>query len=257
MKKILFVISRYPEGDYRSEVFKNVFSKRNREFCDKNGLKYVEIGNEQSLDLIRNNPTWWKFSIPQMLIDTNTISDGDVLIHYDADIYNCKTDVSLEIPEDKSFGYSIDSGNTACMGFWSMRIDDWSKSLIKNIMDESRWERLKNEITIHDRFQTYSSFAMEFREQAMLHRLFGIKRHSDLSYWDMPNYGWHSERSAECIYSLDDLHQNVHIFDTKYNVTEWPGESSCEFNINANVKKEDVVLRHLTGCNWNNYKNWL
>lgn len=257
MKKILFVIARYPETDYRMEIFNNVFSKRNQSFCDNFDIKYVEIRNEHSLELIRNNPTWWKFSIPLQLIEAGTISDGDVLIHYDADILNCKPEISLEIPEGKSFGYSIDSGNTACMGFWSLRVNDWSKGLIKNIMDESRWERLKNKITIHDRFKTYSSFAMEFREQAMLHRLFGIKRHSDLSYWDMSNFGWHSEVTEECIYSLEDLHKNVHVFHTKFNVTEWEGESSCEFNINSKVKKEDVVLRHLTGCNWNNYKNWL
>ncbi len=255
--KYFFVISRYPENDYRTKIFREVFSPRNKEFAEKHGLKYVEITNEQHINLVRGNPTWWKFSIPLSLINAGTLEDGDTLIHYDSDILNCKPEVSLELPEGKSFGYSIDSGNTCCMGFYSVRINEWSKQLFRNVMDEERWERLKDQITIHERFGTYSSYAQEFREQSMIHRMFGVPRHSDKSYWDFNNHGWHLCPDQECIYSLGELDSNVHVFPTAYNVTEWEGESSLQFNINGDVKKEDVVLRHFTGCTWENYKNWI
>lgn len=255
--KYLFVIAKYPETDYRTKIFRDIFSPQNKRYAELHDTKYVEIDNQHEIAVIRDNPTWWKFSIPEALLNADKLKDGDILIHYDADILNCKPEISLEIPEDKSFGYSIDSGNTACMGFYSVRINDWSKKLIRNVMDNERWERTKDIITKHDRFGTYSSYVREFREQALIHRMFGIKRHSDKSYWEYPNQGWHSEITDECIYSLEELNKNVHVFPTEYNVTEWENESSLQFNINKNIQKENVVLRHFTGCSWENYKNWI
>lgn len=253
--KYLFVLSSY--SDYRQKIFDEIISPRNKQYCDIHGYKYVEIRKEHNPKPFRGNYTWNKFSIPLDLINSGVLKEGDILIHYDADILNVKPEISLEIPEDKSFGYSIDSGNTVCMGFWSMRVNDWSRQLIRNVMDENRWNRLKDEITIHDRFKTFSSYAQEFREQAMIHKLFGVKRHSDKSYWEYPDYGWHSDVTDECVYSLDELRDNVHVFPTEYNVTEWKGESSLQFNINPIDDKDDVILRHFTGCSWENIKSWV
>ena len=38
----------------------------------------------------------------------------------------------------------------------------------------------------------------------------------------------------------------MHIFPSTYNVTELPGESSCQYYINK-VKYKDVVIRHFAG----------
>lgn len=253
MKKILFVIAKY--SDQRQNIFDDIISPRNKQYCEKHGFKYIEIKNNSHLDLFRDNPTWWKFTIVRDLIKNEKVKEGDIIAHIDADMYFVKDDLSIETP--KSFSYAIDSGNTHCMGWYSIRINDWSKKLIDNILSEKRYEKFKNEVTIHDRFKTYSSFWHEFREQASWYSLAGIKRHSDQSFWEYPNNGFHSENNENVLYSINDLNEHVHIFPTEYNVTEWENESSCQFNINI-INKEDVIIRHFAGGqDWNNVKNWV
>jgi hypothetical protein len=254
MKKLLFVIAKY--NDDRQKIFDHIISPRNKQYCKNNGYDYFEIKNETNLTLFRNNPTWWKFTILKYLIDTKVVSDGDVIAHIDADMYFVKDDISLDPP--KSFSYAIDSGNTHCMGWYSLKVNNWSRNLIKNILSEDRYQRLKDKVSIHNRFQTYSSFWNEFREQASWYSLAGIQRHSDKSFWDYPNNGFHSHHDEDVIYSIDELENNVEIFKTEFNVTEWVGESSCFFNINKLTKKSDVVIRHFAGGqSWKNVLNWI
>lgn len=254
MKKILFVIAKY--NDNRQKIFEEIISPRNKSYCDKHGFKYIEIKNDISLQTFRNNPTWWKFTIVKELLINNKVKDGDIISHIDADMYFVKDDSCLQTP--KSFSYAIDSGNTHCMGWYSLRINEWSRNLVDNILSEERYKKLNDKISIHDRFKTYSSFWQEFREQASWYSLAGIKRHSDKSFWEYSNYGFHSEYTEDVIYSLEELKENVHIFPTEYNVTEWVGESSCEFNINNKIKKENAVLRHFAGGqDWNSVRNWI
>jgi len=253
MKKILFVIAKY--DGFKQKIFDEIISPRNASFCEKHGFKYVEIKNNIDLPLERYNPTWWKFTILRDLINSGKVSDGDIVTHIDADMYFVKEDVSLET--DKSFSYAICSGNTHCMGWYSIKINDWSRNLINNILSEERFQKLYNKITIHDRFKTHSSFWHEFREQASWYSLAGIKRHSDKPFWEYSNNGFHSEPNEDVVYSLDDLEKHVSIFPTEWNVTEWENESACQFNINK-VKREDVILRHFAGGqSWENIKNWI
>ena len=167
-----------------------------------------------------------------------------------------KDDVSIETP--KSFSYAIDSGNTHCMGWYSLKINDWTRNLVKNILSDERFNKLNDKVTIHERFQSHSSFWHDFREQASWYSLAGIKRHSDKPFWEHTNNGFYSQYDENVIYSLDELKENVHIFNTEFNVTEWEGESGCQFNINNTVKREDVIIRHFAGGqDWNNIKNWI
>jgi hypothetical protein len=254
MKKILFVIARY--NDNRQNIFDEKISPINQEYCNKHGFKYVEIKNDVALQLHRDNPTWWKFSILQDLIKRNKLNDGDTISHIDADMVFHNKEFCLETK--KSFAYSICSGNTHCMGWYTIKINDWSKKLIDNILSEERFLKLYNKITIHDRFKTYSSFWHEFREQASWYSLAGIKRHSDKPFWDYPNYGFHSEMNEDVVYSLEELEKHVEVFPTSWNVTEWEGESSGQFDINQITKKEDVIIRHFAGGqDWNLVKNWI
>lgn len=243
MKKILFVIARYT-GE-KQDIFVNKISPINKEYCERHGFKYVEILNDVPLIEYRGHPTWWKFSILQDLIKRNKLSDGDLISHIDADMVFHNKEISLETK--KSFAYSICSGNTHCMGWYSVRINDWSKKLIDNILSEERFAKLYNKITIHDRFKTYSSFWHEFREQASWYSLAGIKRHSDKSFWEYPNYGFHSEMNEDVVYSLDELNEHVEVFPTSWNVTEWEGESGGQFDINKITNKKDVIIRHFAG----------
>jgi hypothetical protein len=256
--KYLFVLASY--SDYRQKIFDEIISPRNKQYCDIHGYKYVEIRKEHNPQPFRGNYTWNKFSIVKELLDAGTLRDGDMIVNLDADMYIVDLERSLE-PNSlfwkKSFAYSVDSGNTHCMGWYSMVINDWSKNLINNILSEGRYQKLKDKISIHDRFKTYSSFWSEFREQASWYSLAGIKRHSDKSFWDYDHDGFHSEFNEDVVYSLDELKEYVRIFPSSYNVTEWEGESSCQFNINK-VDKENVVIRHFAGGqSWNNIHNWI
>ena len=254
MKKIFFVISRYK--DNRQNIFETIISKRNKEYCSNNGYSYIEIKNDVHLPVIKNNPIWWKFHIIRDLIKNKKLNDGDIINCHDADMLI--TDLNAKFESDKSFTYSIDSGNTHCMGWYSLKINEWSRKLIEEITDDDRFNKLINKQTIHPKFKTYSSLWQIWAEQASWYTLAGIIRHSDVSFWNLSNHGFHSDITEDTIYSLNELQENVCILPTTYNVTEWIGESSCQFNINKIENKNDVKLRHFAGGqSWNNVVNWL
>ena len=103
MAKYLMVIARYK--DWRQEFFETYFSPRNKEYCDKWGFNYIEIKNETPLELFRNNPTWWKFTIVRDMIDNGILKDGDILTHLDADM--AIVDMNKEYVTNKSFSYFV------------------------------------------------------------------------------------------------------------------------------------------------------
>lgn len=242
MKKYLFVIARYT-GE-KDEFFQQYVSPRNKEYCRFHGFEYVEIGNNYPLTLFRGNPTWWKFTIARDFILNGTIQEGDILTHLDADMCICKLDIPLITA--RSFAYSIDSGNTHCMGAYSMRINEWSKTLLDLILDEKRFAALNDLPSLHEAFNIHTCFWHEFREQASWYSLAGIKRHSWVPFWNLPHYGWRSNVDDWTVYSLRDLYENVEVLSTAWNVTELAGESSCQFDINKTPRHE-VIIRHFAG----------
>ena len=241
MNKYLMVISRY--ADLRQNFFDEHMSVRNREYCKIHDFQYIEIKDDIPLELFRQNPTWWKFTLVRDMIRSGKLKEGDILTHLDADmaIYNTSIDYSTK----KSFAYSIDSGNTHCMGNYSIRVNDWSIEMIDLVLDEERFQIFKNKRSIHPVVGSWC-FWDWFREQASWYSLAGIKEHSDISFWELPNYGWHSAKTDDTIYSIDDLNNNVEILPTAWNVTEMEGESDCVFLINK-VEKKDVFIRHFAG----------
>jgi hypothetical protein len=241
MKKYLMVIASYP--DWRQEFFETYMSPRNKEYCKIHGFEYVEI--TEKLEPVRGKVGWIKpFKVQQLL--KTTLKDGDILTCLDADMAIVKKDM-LYVPEEgKSFAYSIDSGNTHCMGSYSVRANDWTRKLFDLIVDEERYNSLHDQLTIHERFQTYSSFWEVFYDQASWYSLAGIKRHSDIPFWDLPDFGWHSDKNGWTMYSLEELYENVQLLPTEWNVTELPGESGCDFLINR-VNPNDVIIRHFAG----------
>lgn len=242
MSKYLIVIARY--NDWRQQFFDTYFSPRNKEYCDKWGFEYIEIRNETHLEIFRGNPTWWKFSIIRDMIKSGKLKDGDIVTHLDADM--AIVDMDKEYITSKSFSYSIDSGNTHCMGNYSIKINDWSKKMINLILDDNRYHKLNNVITQHPGLLHFSSFWHEFREQASWYSLAGIVRHSWEPFWNLPNFGWHSDKNEETVYSIDELHEHVEILPTTWNVTEMVGETDGTFNINK-VDIKDVIIRHFSG----------
>lgn len=234
------VIANYP--DQRQDFFKTYFSPRNKEYCNIHGYEYLEyLGPYKPF---RDHPTWWKFTIVRDLINDGTLKDGDTLTHIDADM--CIHRLDLEYPTHKSFTYCIDSGNTHCMGNYSIRVDDWSRNMFDLLLDDNRYENLKDKITVHEYFGHSDSFWSIFREQASWYSLAGIKRHSNIPFYNLAHYGWHSDKDEWTVYSLEELYEHVQVLPTCWNVTEMPGESGCVFNINP-VERKDVVIRHFAG----------
>lgn len=241
MSKYLMVIARY--NDWRQDFFEKYMSPRNREYCKIHNFEYIEIKNDYKLDIFRDSPTWWKFSIVRDFIESGKLKDGDIITHLDADmaIY----DLSIDYSTNKSFSYSIDSGNTHCMGSYSLKINEWSKNMINLLLDNDRYNYFKNKMSIHPVVGSWCFWSW-FREQASWYSLAGIKNHSWEPFFNLPNFGWHSDKNEYTVYSIEELEQHVEVLPTKYNVTEMQGESDCKYLINS-ISKEDVFIRHFAG----------
>jgi len=243
MKKYFLVIARYKNE--KQEIFDNHISPINAAYCAKHGFEYVVIRNNEPLELLRDNPTWWKFSIVQDWINNGRIKEGDVVTHFDADMVIVKDDQPYQT--DKSFSYAIDNGNTHCMGNYSVTINEWSVDLIRRILDEDLYQKLKD--TPH---------WQEFREQAAWYTLSGILPHSWISFFDMPDYGFHSTVSPDLHYSLEDLDKHVEVRGPEWDTTllaeeasDPVGQALQKYNI-VKSKKEDTIVRHFAGRQiWN------
>ncbi|NBO99150.1 MAG: hypothetical protein EBU90_03350 [Proteobacteria bacterium] len=250
MKKYLFVIARY--NDVRQNWFDEKISPRNREYCERHGFKYIEVRGEHQVESFRNNPTWWKFTIVRDAIRANKIVDGDIVTHLDADMYIVKPE--CEYRTNKSFSYSIDNGNTHCMGNYTIQVNEWSRALLDNILSEERYQKLKDVESLHIAFNEYSSFWSHFREQASWYSLAGIKRHSWEPFLKMPNFGFHSDKTKDTLYTLEELHKHVEVRPASWNVTH-DYESTDRFNINK-VEDKDVIIRHFAGGQYWDVEKW-
>lgn len=234
MKKILFVIANYK--DYRQQFFEKHFSPLNKKFADIHGYEYIVSPGGS---IFRNNPTWWKFTLVKDMIDSGILQEGDELLHLDADMRIDKFD--QDYPCDKSFSICIDNGNTFCMGSYKLKVNEWSKKLIDNILDEKLWQKKKND-----------PHWLSFREQAAFYTLCGIVPHSWVSFLALPNYGWHQNKTEDTIYSLEDLHKNIQVLGPEWNTTLLSeefieiGPALMQYNI-THSKKEDTKIRHFAG----------
>jgi len=130
MKKVLLVFGSY--ADQRQQFFDSYMSPRNQEYADKHGFEYLEI--KDNLYKYRGNYTWLKFTILEQMLEEGYVTDGDVVTHLDADMCIANTDKLYET--SKSFSYAIDSGNTHCMGNYSIKVNEWSRQLVANILSE-------------------------------------------------------------------------------------------------------------------------
>ncbi|MHA2217627.1 MAG: hypothetical protein ACXACY_16960 [Candidatus Hodarchaeales archaeon] len=239
MRKVLFVIANYP--DQRQQFFDNNYSPLNQKFASQYGYDYVISDGGQKF---RGNFTWSKFTIVRDMIKNGELKHGDKLVHLDADMRINKFD--QDFPCEKSFSYSIDTGNSHCMGCYAINVNDWSINMIDLILSEERYNKLNDKVSVHEHFGYANAFWHEFREQASWYSLAGIKRHSSTPFEWLPNHGWHSALDEDTVYSLDELNEHVQILPTEWNVTQMEGESNTDFNINK-VRKEDVIIRHYAG----------
>lgn len=236
MRKFLLVIANYK--DHRQNIFDNQISPRNKEFAQQHGYEYIV---SKGGDIVRGNPTWWKFTIPAQMYNQGVLRDGDTLLHLDADMVFHKLD--RDYPCDKSFSYSIDNGNTHCMGNYSLKINQWSKKMINYILSEELFLKMKTD-----------HHWLGFREQAAWYTLSGVCHHSWVPFLDMPNYGWHSKFTDETRYSVRELQEHVQVLGPEWNTTLIdPGN---RYYIQPSDPK-DTIIRHFAGGQPWKVEDWL
>jgi hypothetical protein len=239
MKKYLLCIASF-EGD-KQIFFDKFISDRNKEFALEQGYEYIEIREKQSF---RNSGTWLKLYNVKKLIDSNFVKEGDHITVIDADM--CLVDSRYSLTSEKPFTYAIDSCNTHCMGYYSIKICDWSIRFINELLNEENYLRNGN-----------NDFWRMWAEQSSLYYITGIQRHSDIPFFELPNFGYGIDKRPETVYTPEELLENIEIRNVNYNVTYVfsdidPINSMIEqYYINKN-DYENVIIRHWAGGQmWN------
>jgi hypothetical protein len=248
MKKIIFQIANYP--DIRQEIFNNHYMPITKQFANKHGYEYL-LYNEICT---YRNCSWQKIFKVNELITSNFLKNDDVVLFLDAD--TCIIDLESDYPTNKNFNYSIDNGNTHCMGIWSMKICDWTKQLINNFMNEDLYEACKHQ-----------ELWYQFSEQGAWYTLAGIPRHNWVSFLNSDDYGWNKTQDefykTKIKYSVSELKENVSVMGPEWNATileeeyNIPGIAVYEnyttypdylkkYNI-VKSKKENTKIRHFAG----------
>ena len=115
MSKYLLVIADYQSP--KKEIFAEQISPRNKEWAEQHGYEYIVVTGEEP---IRNSVHWRCFTVPAKMVNDGTLKEGDTLVNFDADMVVSK--MEHDYPNDKTFAYSIDNGNTHCMGNYSLKV---------------------------------------------------------------------------------------------------------------------------------------
>ena len=194
MDKHLFVIVRY--NNVIQKMYQDYIAPKNKDYCERHGIQYIEVNHDWDIPDFRGNITWMKFYLVQEWIKKGILNDGDSIVNFDADMVVVKPE--LEYKTDKSFSYAIDSCNSHCMGNYCININDWSKKLVNDILDENLYQTHKH--TRHWKF---------FREQAAWYTLAGIDASCKQSYLNQGDYGFHSVDTG--VYSLEELREHVDV----------------------------------------------
>jgi len=246
--KYLLCIASYP--DERQEHFLKYHSPRNKQYCDHHGFVYIEITDLDTIpeECKQRKLVWWRFFLIRYWIEKGELQEGDIISQIDADICIVNGEEPFEPFDTKSFAYAIDSCNTHCMGAFSIRVNDWSKKMLDNLLEEKRYLKYKD-----------TPFWQMFHEQACWYSLAGIKAEfankKQLGWNLFPDLGWHSTTENEPVYSVEELKSNVEILPVEWNVTDFSGHSPYFRFKTVTTNPKDVVFRHFAGCHtWD--KRW-
>ena len=202
------------------------------------GLRFTENINSE---YISNNDDIVVFGDNVPTLNDNNLNvevkkeiiDGDTVMSIDADI--CVFDITKPFVTKKSFGYAIDSCNTHCMGAYTININEWSRKMINNMLDQEMYLRLKD-----------TPIWKMWNDQAAWYTIAGIKRHSWIPFRELENNGWHSNPNSDVKYSISDLEKHVELLPVEWNVTHVAGEGFNEYFINPSHRK-DTIFRHFAG----------
>jgi hypothetical protein len=231
MKTVLVCFAAY-SGD-KAVFFEKYTEPRFKKYAAHHGWQTKIVKDYSKYELTRQHPTWMSWLIIKDMLDSGELKDGDNVMSVDADI--CVFDITKPFITSKSFGYAIDSCNTHCMGAYTIKINDWSRKMIDNMLDEDMYSRLKN-----------TDIWKMWNDQAAWYTISGVKRHSWIPFFELPNNGWHSNPNPDIAYSIAELEQHVEILPVEWNVTHVTGEGFNEYFINPSHRK-DTIFRHFAG----------
>jgi hypothetical protein len=240
--KILLVIANYK--DNRQKIFDEGISLINQEYCRVHGFNYIV---SSGIETGRESPIWQKFFYVKKLLNENALKDGDKITVLDADMVFAKIsyvspDKNFSYETGKSFSYAIDNGNTHCMGNYTMTINEWSRRMVDLVIDEERFQKYKS-----------TEIWQRWAEQASWYSLCGIKEHSWIPFLNLPNYGWHSNKTDDTLFSIEELEEHIEIRPPEWNTTLLEEEADDpvsqmlqKYNI-IRTKKENTIIRHFGG----------
>ena len=200
-KKIMYCIGVFNTNDYRYEIFNNQIKDRNQKYCDYHGIEYMHITETK---LFRNCYSWTRFKIGRDLMDQ--LNEGDILLNIDADM--CIVNGKNSFETKKQFTYSIDTGNSHCLGLWSVKVSDWSKKFFDDLLSENLYEKYKDD-----------EFIKTFKEQAMFYYISGIVKHSDYCFLKKESFGYNELDYETTLYTKEELLANIEILPSNWNVS--------------------------------------
>ena len=264
MNKFVLVMAYFDDNDNRMKLIEQYARPKFQQFADMHNLKYIEKNKSNYIPIMlhddlpfRENFHYNNWLVLDSYINDGTLKDGDIVYRYDSDVYIAKPE-NFFIPE-KSFTYAIDSGNSHCMGFYIIKINDFSKKLIKNIISKERYAKLKNYSFFNEHDNIKRPFTV-LADQQSYYTCAGIKPHSWTPFYDLPNHGFHSYPTEHTIFTLDELINNVQILPTEWNVTHLLEETGQYGQRNTydivHCTKEKTINRHFAGGQSWNFKEW-
>jgi hypothetical protein len=252
MKKI-FLSMPYYTGE-KQELFESYIAPRNKQYCKIHGYRYLQTSLETAPPTqvfqnvpARDNIMFFRWKLLQDAINGGTLNDGDIINLFDCDVYIAHPKQLFETK--KSFTYAIDSGNTHCMGIFSLKVNDFTRKLINGIVSQERYDVLSKLLLYKEDIKQEIPFYA--CDQHAFYHVAGIKPHSWVPFLEMPNYGFHSCKTDYTLFSVEELLENIEVLGPEWNTTHLVEETGTNGTPNmydiVRTTKDKVINRHFAG----------
>lgn len=247
------------EDRQRYQLFKQYNSARNREYCKLHGMVYHEVDEtvyqipllftlpDRPEFTVKNNNHFARWMYFRKNIDDGTFAPGDLIYHHDADVFVVQLD--KEMPCEKDFTYAIDSGNTHCFGAFVLKVGTFANKLIDLMLSKSRFDELTKLKFYKENDETEVFFY--WGDQQAYYLACGIKCHSWMPFFYLPNNGFYSQVTPYVAFTLDELLSSVTILPVEWNTTHLIEESGENGGHNTydivHSTKNKTIMRHFAG----------
>jgi hypothetical protein len=198
MKKFFLTLPNYT--DWKLSAYQRYMAPRNKKYCELHGYRYLELPFSSNIRVFKGisdgeNVMFYRWKILKDAIEANKLNDNDIITMFDCDVFISQLNKKFET--NKSFTYAIDSGNTHCMGIFSLRVNEFTRKLINAITSQERYDVLKTKHLYKEDIQQEVPFYAN--DQHAYYHVAGIKPHSWVSFLEMPNYGFHSCKTEHTV----------------------------------------------------------